>query len=110
MLGSIFLFGRFFFFLFCFVFLFLHFECIISPFWSAKFLLKNLLIGGCLVPSCFSLVAFKILSLYLTVDTLIVMSHHVGLFGFPLFELSRFLECRCLFAQVRKLFSSSFFT
>ena len=100
--SNIFLFGRF--------FSFLHFECIISPFWPATFLLKNLLTGGSLEPSCFSLAAFENFSLYLTVDTLIAMCHNVGLFGFLLLGLSRLLESRCLFPRVGNIFSSSFLT
>lgn len=77
-----------------------------TAFWSAKFLLKNLLSGF----SCFSLAAFKIFLIFLTFNNLIIMSLGVGLFGFILFGIiwASWIRMSVSFPRLRKFSAISF--
>ena len=82
----------------------------------SKLLLKNLLTflrgggGGSLVHNKLSFAAFKILSLSLNFDTLILMFHHVSLLGFIFGTFWASGSGILLLFQVREFFSNYFFT
>lgn len=57
------------------------------------------------VTKCFSLATFKILSLALNFEILMIMSLDVDLFGLPYLEIWELPQSRCLFpSHVRKVF------